>query len=64
MSRFDNSREVVVEVKVKLTIQLDGDVGVQKVIDEMNYDFTAAFIDGAKITATEITGYKTIHSGN
>lgn len=47
------ARKVTVEVKVKLTINMDDGVEVSEVINEMEYDFTST-IDGADIEDTEI----------
>ena len=55
-------RKVIVEVKVKLVINMDEGVEVSDVISEMDYDFDASEIDGADIEDTEILDHEVIDS--
>ena len=47
------ARKVIVEVKVKLVINMDEGIEVSDVINELEYDFTST-VDGADIEDTEI----------
>lgn len=47
------ARKVIVEVKVKLTINMDEGIEVSDVINELEYDFTST-VDGADVEDTEI----------
>ena len=55
------SRKVTVEVKVKLTIDMDEGIEVGDVIGEMEYDFTSC-TDGADIIDTEVENYEVTNS--
>ncbi len=46
-------RKVIVELKVKLIIEVDEGVDISNVISEMDYDFTST-MDSANIVDTEI----------
>ncbi len=49
------------EVKVKLTINMDEGIEVSEVINELDYDFTSN-TDGAVIGNTEILDHETTDS--
>ncbi len=55
------ARKVTVEVKVKLTINMDEGIEVSEVINELDYDFTSN-TDGADVEDTEITDHEVTDS--
>lgn len=55
------SRKVTVEVKVKLTINMDEGVDVSEVINELDYNFTSN-TDAADIEDTEIIDHEVTDS--
>lgn len=54
-------RKVVIDLKVKLTLNVDEGVAIEEIINEMDYDFyeRTSFAD---ILDTEITGFEIIDS--
>lgn len=55
------ARKVTVEVKVKLTINMDEGIEVSEVINELDYDFVSS-TDGADIEDTEILDHEVTDS--
>lgn len=55
------ARKVTVEVKVKLTINMDEGIEVSDVINELDYDFTSS-TDGADVEDTEILDHEVTDS--
>lgn len=55
-------RKVIVEVKVRLVINMDEGLEVSDVINEMEYDFTAQNDGAADIEDTEILDHELIDS--
>ena len=54
-------RKVIVEVTVKLVIEMNKGVEVSEVIQEMDYDFTST-VDGTEITDMEILEHEVTDS--
>jgi len=55
------SRKVVIEIKVKLVLDVNSNVDVNDVIDDMEYDFTPNH-DQASFVDSEILDYEVIDS--
>lgn len=54
-------RKMLVEVSIKLIINIDDGIEISELIDELDYSFTSQ-TDGADIVDTEILDYKIVDS--
>ena len=54
-------RKVVVEIKIKAVINVDGDIGISEIINEMDYDISDTTTK-ATIEDTEIIDYEVVDS--
>ena len=55
-------RKVYVEVKTRLIIEMDDGIEVSEVMDDMDYSFSVAEMDGASIVDSELDDFEVTDS--